>query len=209
MFVAGDRARSLVDLFPPLVQGFQMKLHAVITREELLTFAAEWLPLKLLLGDSSNEERFLQLTEPSRIEVITGKGLRISCRAQIRWPVLGWSVPVTARQLSVLLEPAIEQREGQPALVFRVQLEQADLAAVPARLDAAIRDGVNRALAQRVKPAWNFGSMLTRSIAMPAVLATTASIELEVAYGNVAVTDVGFEFELAVKAHATRRNAPA
>jgi hypothetical protein len=51
--------------------------------------------------------------------------------------------------------------------------------------------------------------MLTRSIAMPAVLATTASIELEVAYGNVAVTDVGFEFELAVKAHATRRNAPA
>lgn len=185
-----------------------MKLHAVITRDELLTFAAQWLPLKLLLGDSSNEERFLQLTEPSRIELVTGRGLRISCRAQIRWPVLGWSVPVTARQLSVLLEPDIEQKDGQPSLVFRVRLEQAELAAVPARFEATIRDGINRALAQRVKPAWNFGTMLTRSIAMPAVLATTESIDLEVAYGKVQVTDVGFEFELAVQAQATRRASP-
>ena len=183
-----------------------MRLNVVITREELLAFAATWLPLKLLLGDVSNEERFLQLTDPTRIELVPHQGLRIACRAQIRWPVLGWSVPVTARQLSVLLRPAIEVRDGQPALVFRVRIEQADLAAVPARFDAAITDGLNRALAERVKPAWNFGTMLTRSIAMPPVLATTQSIDLAVTHSDVQVTDAGFQFELSLKADTTRRS---
>lgn len=182
-----------------------MKLNAVITREELLAFAAQWLPLKVLLGDPDNDERFLQLTEPSRIELVPAQGLRIACRAQIRWPVLGWSVPVTARQLTVLFKPTIEVHDDQPSLAFRLRIEQADLAAVPARFDTAIREAVNRALAERVKPAWKFGAMLSRSIPMPAVLATTQSIDLEVNHGEVEVNEQGFVFELALKAATTRR----
>ena len=91
-----------------------MKLQAVITREELLEFAAEWLPLKLLLGDPANSERYLLLTDPNSIELVPGAGLRIDCRAQIRWPVLGLSVPITAQRLIVLFSPRIEFRDGHP-----------------------------------------------------------------------------------------------
>lgn len=184
-----------------------MKLTAVITREELLAFAAQWLPLKLLLGDSSDEERYLALGDPRVIELVPHRGLRISCRAQILWPVLGFKLPVTARTLSVLLKPGIEQHAGQPSLVFRVHIEHADLSGVPARFDAMITEAVNRALAERVKPAWHFGTQLTRAIPMPAVLATTASIDIAVHYGNVRVSEEGFEFELALEAGTTRRPA--
>lgn len=182
-----------------------MKLHLVITRDELLTFAERWLPLKLLLGDANNEDRYLLLDEPRRIELVAGAGLRISCRAQIRWPVLGLSVPVKAHTISVLFKPTIEQADGQSALVFLLHIEEADLAAVPARFDTVIKDAVNRALAERVKPAWRFGRMFTRSIPMPALLATTESIDMAVRRGEVEVTESGFAFEVAVDATTTRR----
>jgi hypothetical protein len=182
-----------------------MKLQVVFTRDELLSFASQWLPLKVLLGDAANEDRYLSLSDPQTIELVAGLGLRIACRAQIRWPVLGMSVPITARQLTVLMKPRIEQRDGQPALVFRLTIEQADLSGVPARLDATITEAVNRALAERVKPGWNFGTMLTRSIIMPVLIATTESIDLAVTHGEVAVTDEAFTFELGVRADATRR----
>jgi len=182
-----------------------MKLQAVFTRDELVSFASQWLPLKVLLGDPSNEDRYLLLSEPKAIELVPGAGLRLSCRAQIRWPVLGMSVPITARHMSVLVRPLIETLEGRLALVFRVRLEQADLSAVPARLDATIRDAINRALTERIKPAWKFGSMLSRSIPMPVVITTTDTIELGVDQARADVTEDGFVFELHIQAGTTRR----
>lgn len=182
-----------------------MKFSATFTRDELVSFASGWLPLKLLLGDPHDDERFLLLSDAKAIELVPHTGLRIACRAQIRWPVLGMSVPITAKQLSVLMKPSIEQREGQPALVFRMRIEQADLSGIPARLDATITEAINRALAERAKPGWNFGSMLTRSIVMPPLLTTTDSIDLTADHGRVEVTDSAFVFELGVKAGTTRR----
>lgn len=182
-----------------------MKLQAVFTREELVSFASQWLPLKVLLGDPAKEDRYLLLSEPKAIELVPGAGLRIACRAQIRWPVLGLSVPITARHLSVLVRPLIETMEGRLALVFRVRLEQADLSAVPARLDATIRDAINRALTERIKLAWQFGSMLSRSIPMPVLVTTTDSIELAVDQARAEVTADAFHFELHIQAGTTRR----
>jgi len=182
-----------------------MKLQLAFSRDELITFAGQWLPLKLLLGDPSKEERFLQLTDPSAIELVPGAGLRIACRAQIRWPVLGISIPITARSLSVLLSPSIEQVEGQPALAFRLKIEHAGLSGVPARLDGTVTDAINRALSERVKPTWNFGKTLTRSIPMPAILATTAAIDLQVQSGAVEVSREAFTFQLTLGAEAPRR----
>lgn len=182
-----------------------MKLQAVFTREELVSFASQWLPLKLLLGDARKEERYLLLTDPKTIDLIPGSGLRIACRAQIRWPVLGVSVPITARHLSVLLRPTIQDERGQPALIFRLKIEQADLSGVPARLDATVTEAVDRALSERVKLAFRFGNMLTRSIPMPALLTTTESIELGVQSGTVEVSADAFRFELAVGASTNRR----
>lgn len=182
-----------------------MKFKAEFTRDELITFASQWLPLKLLLGGASKDDRYLLLSDPLAIELVPNKGLRIACRAQIRWPVLGMTVPINARELSVILRPEISERAGEPLLSCRIEIERADLSAVPARFDRTVTEAVNRALAERVKPSWNFGRMLTRSIRMPALLATTESIELAVRYGTAVVTPDAFVFELELGAGTTRR----
>lgn len=183
-----------------------MKLQAVFSRDELVAFASQWLPLKLQLGDPKKDERFLLLSDPKTIDLVPQRGLRIACRAQIRWPVLGMSVPITAKNLSVLMTPSIVQVAGQPALAFLPRIEQADLSGIPSRLDGTITEAVNRALAERVKPTWHFGASLTRSVPMPPVLSTTASIDLSADGGEVHVTEEAFTFALVVRADAPRRS---
>ena len=185
-----------------------MKFTAAFTHEELVRFISEWLPLKLLLGDLKKEDRYLLLSDPTAIELIPGQGLRVACRAQIRWPIMGLTVPITARELSVLLRPGIETPGGQPALVFGVQIERADLSAVPARLDTAITEALNRALAERAKLKWEFGRMLSRSVPLPLILTTTDSIDLLCDHGVVQVSQEGFTFELAMRASTTPRVRP-
>ena len=185
-----------------------MKFTAAFTHEELVRFISEWLPLKLLLGDLKKEDRYLLLSDPTAIELLPGRGLRLACRAQIRWPIMGLTVPITAKELSVLLLPSIATPGGQPALVFGVQIERADLSAVPARLDTAITEALNRALAERAKLKWEFGKMLTRSVPMPLMLTTTDSIDLLCDHGLVEVTEDGFSFELAIRAGTTPRVKP-
>ncbi|HEX5656729.1 MAG TPA: hypothetical protein VFX59_06010 [Polyangiales bacterium] len=183
-----------------------MKLQAVFSRDEVVAFASEFLPLKLQLGDPKKDERYLLLSDPKTIDLVPGRGLRIACRAQIRWPVLGMNVPITARNLSVLMTPSVVELDGQPALAFKPRIEQADLSGVPARLDSTLTEAVNRALMERVAPTWKFGTMLTRSIAMPAMLSTTQSIDLGVAAGEVHVSEEAFTFSLVVRATAPRRS---
>jgi hypothetical protein len=183
-----------------------MKLQAVFSRDELVAFTHQWLPLKLSLGDPKKDDRYLLLSDPKAIDLVPQRGLRIACRAQIRWPILGLNVPITARNLSVLMSPSVIDVEGQPALAFKPHIEQADLSGVPSRLDSTLTDAVNRALADRVKPRWSFGATFTRSIPMPALLATTAAIDLSVASGEVNVSEEAFIFSLVVRAEAPRRS---
>ncbi len=182
-----------------------MKLQAVFSRDELVAFTSQWLPLKLQLGDAKKDDRFLLLSDPKTIDLVPGRGLRIACRAEIRWPVMGLTVPIKARNLSVLMTPSVIDVAGQPALAFKPHIEQADLSGVPSRLDGTLTDAVNRALADRVKPTWTFGAMLTRSIPMPAML-STASIDLSCAGGEVHVSEEAFTFSLVVRATAPRRS---
>lgn len=182
-----------------------MKIEAMVTREELLAFATGWLPLKLLLSGPVRDERYLLLDDPSSLELVAERGLRIVCRAQVRWPVLGLTVPVTVRELSALLTPSVEESEGQLSLVFRVRIEHAEFSGLPARFEATLADALNLALSERVKLSWHFGSMLTRSIAMPLTLATTRSLELAVRHGEVEVSANAFRFEIGLWAGTDRR----
>ena len=67
---------------------------------------------------------------------------------------MGLTVPITAKELSVLLRPSIATAAGQPALVFGVQIVRAGLSAVPARLDTATPEAPNRPLAELAKLGW-------------------------------------------------------
>jgi hypothetical protein len=163
------------------------------------------LPLKVRLGDEEDDERSLLLRDPRGLNCVSGHGVSLSCTADIRWSVLGLTVPILLRQLSVLLTPRIAARAGAPALVFEVSIEHADLAGVPAVVDAHLVERVNQALSEhQVELCWEFAKTLTHSFTLPALLANVRSFNLGVGESSVEVIPDGLVLEVALLTSVTR-----
>jgi hypothetical protein len=146
------------------------------------------LPLKVSLGGEDDDDRSLVLRDPRAVTFVPGTGVSLSCTADLRWSVLGLTVPIHLREFSVLLTPLIALRSGAPALVFALAIEHADLAGVPAMVDAHLVERVNQALAERqVELGWEFAKTLTHSFALPALLANVRSFDLGVGASSVEV----------------------
>ncbi len=181
-----------------------MRLLALVPRAEVQALLSELLPLMVLLGEDS-DDRTLLLRDASDVRFLEGQGLRVACKADVRWSVLGISVPVHLRALSVLLTPRILEREGGAALVFQLAIESADLAGVPAMVDAHLVERVNQALNERqVELAWNFTRTLTHAFALPAMLASVRSFNLGVAGSAVEVRSDALQLEVELRAGVTR-----
>jgi hypothetical protein len=162
-----------------------MWLEAVLSKEDLLKVATDFTPLTIGLG----EEGELLLKTPSEVTLVADRGLRITCEAQIHWPILGVNVPLTLNALTVIVRPAVDKREGGSALVFFLELEHADLAIVPSILDHRMTELVNKELAAKhVELAWNFSETLSHTFALPAVLKNASSLGIEVAWGAIRIT---------------------
>jgi hypothetical protein len=182
-----------------------MHLQALVPQTEIEALVADLLPLKVLLGDE-DDDRTLSLLEPSAPEFLPGQGLRLGCRAEVRWSVLGVAVPITLRALSVVLSPRIAEREGGPALVFGLSIERADTAGLPARVDAKLVEKVNQALsARQVELAWGFGKTLSHTFALPAMLASLKSLNLTVGESSVEVLPHALRLSLELRAGVTRK----
>jgi hypothetical protein len=168
-----------------------MRLQAVLPRSDVDALLNQLLPLKVSLGGQDDDDRFLLLRDPRGLTFVPGSGVSLSCTADLRWSVLGLTVPILLRQLSVLLTPQIATRSGGPALVFALAIEHADLAGVPAVVDAHLVERVNQALLERqVELGWEFAKTLTHAFALPALLANVRSFNLGVGQSSVdVVTD--------------------
>jgi hypothetical protein len=182
-----------------------MRLHAVLPLAEVQSLLSELLPLRVLLGEGGDDERSLVLRDAREVEFVAGQGLRVACKADVRWSLLGVSVPVHLRSLSVLLSPRISERDGGAALVFQLAIEYADLAGVPALIDAHLVERVNQALNERqVELAWNFTRTLTHAFALPAMLESVRSFNLGVAASAVEVHPDALHLEVDLRAGFTR-----
>lgn len=164
------------------------------------------LPLTVLLGKSEREDRSLRLYDPGEVSFLTGEGIGLSCKAEIRWAVLGFSVPIQLRALTVVLSPRMSLRDGQPTLVFGLSLERVDLAGVPARWDGKLVDLINQALQDRqVELAWGFGSTLTHAFELPSMLSSLQSFNLGVGESSVEVLPDALRLDITLQASVTRR----
>lgn len=128
--------------------GVRMWLEAIVSLEDFQALAAELLPVRVQLG-SADSDHYLFLSAASQVSLVEGRGLRIVCSAQIRWPVLGMDIPIDVDSLTVMLEPSVPNESGQ--LFVGVQLEHADVAWVPSVLDKRIVAGINEALKQKMQ----------------------------------------------------------
>jgi hypothetical protein len=178
-----------------------MWLEAIVPKEDLSALVAEFTPLTILLGEDGR----LSLSEATDVSLVEGVGLRVVCKAQVHWSVLGLSVPVTLHSLAVLLRPEIEPRDGAPALVFRVQIEHADLAGLPDVIDDRVTGLVNHELeARHVELSWGYGNTLSHVFDLPETLRPLEQLALVAGSARVKVTHDAMALAIEMTARVDR-----
>jgi len=172
-----------------------MWLEAVFAKDDLTAILERLLPVKLDLGGG-----WLEARDPRDVQLLPDRGLRATCTATVHWPVLGIEVPIAMHALTLVLSPQILPRGGRDVLAFHIEIEHADLTAVPTVIDDRITERVNAALAARhFEPSWDFLSALSRKIDAPKALSGIDAFDLAVRWGRLRITEEALVFALSFR----------
>ena len=167
-----------------------MHVEAILTQDDVADVLRQFVPLEFELGKIGAAERIVAVDELRKVTLLPAEGVRVECTAHLRWPVLGIGVPVRIHELTIVLSPSVRIHMGEEFLVFKLKIEAADIAWVPARIDKSIAERVNRDLADHnVELAWNFHRALTHVFRLPDALRSAATLGLRVTGGKVTVTE--------------------
>lgn len=184
-----------------------MWVETIFSREDLTTLLEELLPTKINLGDPG-EDAWLALFDLGEVLLVPNAGLRVTCKAKLRWEIAGVSVPVTLHSLTVLLRPQIVKREGSDVLSFGIEIEHADLVNVPEFIDTRITERVNRELAAKQNElSWDFTATLSRIVPLPAALESVDAIDMKVAWGKLRIDADALVVVVSFHAHLLRDGA--
>jgi hypothetical protein len=186
-----------------------MRLDASVPASTLLRLVEQLIPLRIELGGDGEQARYLLLTGPSQAELIDHRGVRLGCRAEVCWPVLGMKLPVPLRAFRVVLLPEIrKRRDKNHTLVFRVHVEHAELAGFPRTIAARLIDLVNQALSVRdVELAWDVGATFNRSISLPRMLSTLDTLSLSLSDLQLRIENQELRISMAITPDIGRREA--
>jgi hypothetical protein len=189
-------------------EGKPMRIEAILSRQDIADLLQAFVPLQLELGEPSTGERTVIVDALGEVILVPDIGVRVTCAGRMRWPVLGIHLPVHVRLLTLMLAPRVEAREGSDNLVWRLTLEDADIAWLPAKMDREIIEKVNRELSQHhTELAWNFTDTLTHEFLMPAALQSAKGLGLRVTGGSVGITEAAVSLAVAFSAAVTPRSA--
>jgi hypothetical protein len=181
-----------------------MWLEAILTKDDLQDVFEQFAPLTIHLGESGE----LVLDAPSDVTFDSESGVRVVCKARLGWSVLGLHVPVTVHSLVALITPVIERPgAGDEALVFKLALEHADIAALPALFDSHVTARVNEELSKKhVELSWQFRKLLDHVFALPPALESAGALGLRVKASIVKTTSdaLGFAVNLQVDVRGRR-----
>ena len=165
-----------------------MWVEAILMKEDLSKLIGQFLPVTIRLGDTDDGE--LALHDPSDVSLVADVGLRVVCKAKVHWPVLGIDVPVTLHSLTVVLRPEAMRGEHGDAIVFKIEIEHADLAGVPSIIDDRITEFVNKELAAKhVALTWDVADTLATAFELPDTLQPLDALRLGVGGVRVKVTE--------------------
>ena len=182
-----------------------MWIEAILSNTEVTTLVDELLPLTIALGHGE-----IHLHDPIETSLVADAGIRVVCKARVKWPIVGVDVPVVMHSLAVMLEPRIAERPDGRAFVLGLHLDHADVAGIPTIVDDEITRAVNRELEEkRVELAWTFGKTLGRAVPLPAMLAEVDALELAAPDAKVKVTNEALGLALRIEARVRRRGEPA
>jgi hypothetical protein len=194
-----------------------MWAEIIFSRDDFARLLAQALPLTIRLGHlgDSETEHSLSLSDLAEVKLVADVGLRVVCKALVRWPVLGVNVPVALNSLTVLFLPTIRKDAEGESLVFRLTIEHADFVGLPTAIDERITAGVNAKLADAENElSWHFSKALAYQGPLPALLDPLESFAIVPAWGKVRVTDealvyaASFHMDLARRSVVERLDAP-
>lgn len=180
-----------------------MWLEIVLSEGDLTSLLREVTPLTITLG----EQQWIAIESPSEVALVADVGLRVTCKAKVKWPLLGIGVPVTIHRMVVTFAPEVMQdADGSgESLVFGLRLQHADFAGLPDAIDARLSKAIDEALvAHRLDLAWKFTETLAGSIPLPATLDPIHGLSVHVAWAKVKVTDEAMVVALSLH-HAFHR----
>lgn len=141
--------------------------------------------------------RWLELDEPSLIQPVPGRGLRVHSSGRFRFDL--WRLPLRLgiRRIGVLLEPVVVSRDGAPRLAFAIELEEGDLIGVPKLVERPIVRRINTVLQPRnTKLLWSFADTLTHRFEMPRRLEPIEAVSLDTTDGEVSVDEEAVHFSV-------------
>jgi hypothetical protein len=155
-----------------------MRLEAHLTTGDLQDALFQLTPMAVSL-DPDTPSRRLSIRAPSKVALLDGRGLQVVTDLQLQWDLIGVRVPVTLRRVSLLLCPVVELHEGQPALLFVPQLQEADLSAIPGILRDVILARINDALTRpEARIVWRFMDTLDFRFPLPSQVVPAFEVRL-------------------------------
>jgi hypothetical protein len=167
-----------------------MWLQALFTADDLLRALSRVTPARIPLA-KEDPERCLWLSKPDSVLLRDDKDIVITTRAQVRWDVLGLTVPVTLQSVTVVLSPEVQDERGAQALSFGLRIQEADLSAVPAFVEGSLVARVNEALAEADgKMSWRFLETLDFAFHLP-MIEPRRKMKLWARSGTAKVTSEG------------------
>ncbi|HEY0710213.1 MAG TPA: hypothetical protein VGG33_25605 [Polyangia bacterium] len=182
-----------------------MQIVARLDETTLRTMLSELLPVTVLLdavpggSGATKDGRWIRLEPAHHVDFIAGEGLRLGTSGRIRWITAGVPLEATLHSVTVMLRPEVVEDANGGRLVFRPELETADVKNVPSWMDRGIVAVVNGQLGARADEiAWDFGRTLGVAVPIPPMLEEISKLKIEVKGATVTVTEHDFELVLSV-----------
>lgn len=176
-----------------------MKIEAHIEHGTLARLLRELSPVRIHMEPPEEGTRWLELDEPSLIQPVPGRGLRLEAAGRFRFDL--WRIPLRMqiRRLVLVLEPVVIEHERSPRLAFAMELERGDLVGVPRAVERLLVRRINRALRPRdTRMVWGFGETLSHRFTMPR-LEPIDGLSLEATTGDVRVDHESVHFSVTLE----------
>lgn len=181
-----------------------MWLEVVLSRDDFVNVLAEFLPVTLPLDDE-DKQRSLWLGPATNVAIVEGLGVRVACPAKLAWTIAGVATHISLVTLQVLVRPEIRERKNGQALAFVLELEEADIAGLPALIDGTIMRAVNVALARK-EFAWHFTRALSRRVPLRDLFEPIDELIVKVAWGKERVSQDAIVLAVSLQLGFQRRD---
>jgi hypothetical protein len=175
-----------------------VNLRATVTLADIHLLLEQATPLRV---HGKDEWRWIEINRPSEVELVAGRGLRVTTNGRVRLGRGDIQLPVRIKTITLSLTPSV--REGR--LAASVEVEALDVAFVPGVVDEVVRSAVNKALAPlESNLAWAVGKTLRASKQIPPRLEPLELLLLETQRLDLVVEEDRVVLDVALAANVTR-----